>query len=69
MQATHIIPHDVNVGPSIQTGMPIVDQQPNSRFTRSVLEIAQQVTGVGSPEPARHLRFPLQRMGLFGRRA
>lgn len=69
IQATHIIPHDTNVGPSIQTGMPIVDQQPNTRFTRSVLEIAEQVTGVRVREPRMQHRFAMGGMSLFGRRA
>jgi pilus assembly protein CpaE len=68
MTATQIIPNDSNVGISVQTGTPIVEGQPNSRYSRSVMALAQQVKGVSVRESSRIGRM-LLRPALLGRRA
>src|SRR5690606_34509911 len=50
MKASTIIPNDSQVGISVQTGMPLIQSQPNSRYARAVKEMAQQITGVTGQE-------------------
>ncbi len=74
VDASLIIPHDGNVGVSLQTGAPIVDSQPKSRYARAIMQLAQQVTGVGEREIAQAARtsgsgISFGGMTLFGRRA
>jgi pilus assembly protein CpaE len=74
MPASLVIPHDSNVGISVQTGAPIVASQAKSRYARAVMQLAQQVTGVGARDAAEAVYKPAPRlslggMTLWGRRA
>lgn len=69
MEAYVTIPYDSKVGVSVQTGVPVVKTDPKSRYARSVITLAEQVTGVSRREPVLATPFPLRRLSLFGRRA
>ncbi len=43
---TAIIPYDSAVGPSVQSGDPLVASKPHARFARSIFELASTISGV-----------------------
>jgi pilus assembly protein CpaE len=47
VSAWQVIPHDQRVGVSVQTGSPMVLSQRKSKYTRAVMQMAAQLTGVG----------------------
>lgn len=69
MEASLTIPHDTKVGMSIQTGVPLVQTDPKSRYARAVISLAERVTGVSPREAPLRSHLPLPRLSLFGRRA
>lgn len=69
LSAAYVIPNDPAVGPSIQTGVPLIDHNPGSRFSRAVLDVAQDITGVSERESTHKSRLTLPKLTLFGRRA
>jgi len=69
MAATLTIPYDAKVGISVQTGVPVVQTDPKTRYSRAVMGLAEQVTGVSRREPSIAAARPLRKLSLFGRRA
>ncbi|TAK74298.1 MAG: response regulator [Dehalococcoidia bacterium] len=69
IKASLTIKYDSRVGVSVQTGKPLVLSEPRSRFARSVMELAEQVTGIaGHPASSKGMKS-LQRLTVLGRRA
>jgi pilus assembly protein CpaE len=69
MKASYIIPYDRDVGVGVQTGTPIVVGRPKSRYTRAIMAMAEEITGVKVNEVQRTPRRALVRLSLLGRRA
>lgn len=65
-EITSLIAHDAHVGLSVQTGIPIVQSNPRSRFSREVIALAERIAGIAEERPA---GFSLSRIPLFGRAA
>lgn len=61
---TSLIAHDAQVGLSVQTGIPIVQSNPRSRFAREVLGLAESIAGLTEE---REGRFSLAKLPLLGR--
>jgi pilus assembly protein CpaE len=43
---TTVIPYDSAVGPSVQSGEPLVGSHPHARFARSIFDLASTISGV-----------------------
>lgn len=69
IKASLTIKYDNRVGVSVQTGKPLVLGEPRSRFARSVMELAEQVTGMAGHEASFKGMKSLQRLAVLGRRA
>ena len=65
MEITRLILHDAQVGLSVQTGIPIVQSNPRSRFAREIVALAEGIAGLTEE---RSTRAPLARIPLLGRR-
>ncbi len=65
---TQIIAYDPMVGPSVQSGSPLFASRPQSRFAKSIVELASAISGV---TPARERTAVVPRLAaalpLFGR--
>lgn len=69
IKASLTIKYDNRVGVAVQTGKPLMLSEPRSRFARSVMELAEQVTGTASREASFKGIRSLQRLAVPGRRA
>jgi Flp pilus assembly CpaE family ATPase len=65
IEISRLILHDAQVGLSVQTGIPIVQSNPRSRFAREIVALAENIAGLSE---ARVTRAPLARIPLLGRR-
>ena len=63
-EITSLIAHDGQVGLSVQTGIPIVQSNPRSRFARELIAVAESVAGLTEE---RSRGFSLARLPLVGR--
>lgn len=61
---TSLIAHDGHVGLSVQTGIPIVQSNPRSRFARELLSLSESIAGLTED---RSRRFSLASLPLVGR--
>ncbi|MQA00174.1 MAG: response regulator [Dehalococcoidia bacterium] len=68
MPVTAHLQYEARVGVAVQTGLPIVQSDPRSRYARSVIELAENITGVGS-EKRLARRSAFGRLSLFGKAA
>ncbi len=66
-----LIPHDQNVGTSVQTGTPMTLSQPKSKYTKVVMQMAARIAGVGTETKVEKLvaSAPSRSRVLFGGRA
>lgn len=63
-EITSLIAHDAQVGLSVQTGIPIVQSNPRSRFAREILSLSEAIAGLTEE---RDRGFSLARLPLLGR--
>jgi pilus assembly protein CpaE len=68
IKASLTIRYDSKVGISVQTGSPLVMSAPKTKYARAIVQLAEQVTGVASRQPARHSPGPMRRLSFLGRR-
>ena len=59
-----LIAHDAQVGLSVQTGIPIVQSNPRSRFAREILALSESIAGLTEE---RQSGFSLARLPLLGK--
>jgi len=57
LRVAQVIPHDKQLGRSVQRGVPILLEQPKGRFPQSVREVAGAIAGVATQQPRRGFRF------------
>lgn len=69
IKASLTIKYDNRVGVAVQTGKPLMLSEPRSRFARSVMELAEQVTGTATREASFKGMRSLQRLAVLGKRA
>lgn len=66
LEVTAHMQYDPRVGLAVQTGQPIVQSQPRSKFARTAMDLAASIAGVA--EPRRGVgRSPFARLPLLGR--
>lgn len=66
MTISQVLPYDDNVGLAVQTGVPVVQSHPKSKFARGIVELAGAISGV-APQRKRSVVRPLAAIPLFGR--
>lgn len=68
LDVAEVIPHDSQVGLSVQTGIPITISSPRGKYARHVVHLAETIAGVGESE-SRVTRLPFARIPLLSRKA
>jgi pilus assembly protein CpaE len=69
LEVTEVIPHDSQVGLSVQTGIPIMMSSPRGKYARHVGHLAEGIAGVGESSGSRVTRLPFVRIPLLSRKA